>query len=219
LTMDGCKSRPVMISMVSARSTKRLREPSLHPPPPSGMKPSERKASEKVSAAQRRRADPRSLLAEEASRRRNQMASDAPMVGRAPQDIMLTVPNRRTVPCRGTFGPITSNCGDGPPPKFDLRPRPPWKRGSAEFWTSTRDKQIAGTGCGLIAGPRARNGLGLALFPRIRTASAGYTEVCPPFYRERAALNRRGPLPKFAADHVIFEELRLSLTPDSRESN
>jgi seryl-tRNA synthetase len=199
-----------------------------------GFREFDRERRERVTSAERLKAE-RNRASEEIARRKRagekaddllaQMKGVSEEIKRADeqtaeldarlQDFMLAVPNlpHSSVP----VGDASANVEVrrwGSPPKFDFAPRPHWEVGErAGILDLPRAAKISGARMALYRGMGARLERALANFFLDVHARNGYTEYLPPFLVNTASLTGVGQLPKFAADMFHLEGTDLWLTP------
>jgi len=111
----------------------------------------------------------------------------------------------------------------GTPPKFDFAPRPHWEVGErAGILDLPRAVKIAGARFSLYRGLGARLERALAnFFLDTHTREHAYTEILPPFIVNTASLVADGKLPKFAEDmfHLEGTDLWLTTTAETELTN
>jgi seryl-tRNA synthetase len=182
------------------------------------LKAERNKASEEIARRKKAGEDASALLAE-----MKRVSDEIKIAGERAEtldarltDFMLTVPNRPhdSVPVGHDAGANVEVRRWGSPPKFDFKPRPHWEiaegSGILDF---QRAAKIASTRFALYRGLGAKMERGLASFFLDTHAAHGYTEILPPFIVNTAALTGVGQLPKFAADMFHLEGTDLWLTP------
>ena len=132
------------------------------------------------------------------------------------RDFMLSVPNLQhaSVPVGHDAAANLEMRRWGAPPKFDFAPRPHWDVAeSAGILDLPRAVKIAGARMALYRGLGAKLERALANFFLDEHTKSGYTEYLPPFLVNTASLTGVGQLPKFAADMFHLEGTDLWLTP------
>jgi seryl-tRNA synthetase len=182
------------------------------------LKAERNKASEEIARRKKAREDASALLAEmkRVSDEIKMADEQITVLDARLTDFMLTVPNRphSSVPVGHFVSENVEVRRWGAPPKFDFTPRPHWEiaegAGILDFQRATK---IASTRFALYRGLGARMERALASFFLDTHAAHGYTEILPPFIVNTAALTGVGQLPKFAADMFHLEGTDLWLTP------
>src|SRR6201997_1896077 len=200
-----------------------------------GFRALDRERRERITTAERRKAE-RNKASEEIARRKRAgekaddllaeikraseeiKKADEEIVGLDAelQNFMLSVPN---LPHTSVMIGYNASCNVevrrwGSPPKFDFAPKPHWEVGErAGILDLERATKIAGTRFALYRGLGARLERALANFFLDLHARSGYLEYLPPFLVNTASLTGVGQLPKFAADMFHLEGTDLWLTP------
>jgi len=200
-----------------------------------GFRALDRERRERITAAERRKAE-RNKASEEIARRKRagekaddiltemkraseeikQADEEIAQLDLALQDFMLSVPNlpHPSVPVGHDASCNAEVRRWGSPPKFDFAPRPHWEVGErAGILDLERATKIAGARFALYRGPGARLERALANFFLDSHTRNGYTEYLPPFLVNTASLTGVGQLPKFAAEMFHIENTDLWLTP------
>jgi seryl-tRNA synthetase len=182
------------------------------------LKAERNKASEEIARRKKAREDASALLAEmkRVSDEIKMADEQITVLDARLTDFMLTVPNRphSSVPVGHFVSENVEVRRWGAPPKFDFTPRPHWEIGEgAGILDFQRATKIASTRFALYRGLGARMERALASFFLDTHAAHGYTEILPPFIVNTAALTGVGQLPKFAADMFHLEGTDLWLTP------
>jgi seryl-tRNA synthetase len=141
------------------------------------------------------------------------------------QAFMLVVPNlpHSSVPPGHDASDNVEVRRWGTPPKFGFAPRPHWEVGErAGILDLPRAVKIAGTRFSLYRGLGARLERALAnFFLDVHTGEHSYTEILPPFIVNTASLVADGKLPKFAEDmfHLEGTDLWLTTTAETELTN
>jgi len=200
-----------------------------------GFRALDRERREKITTAERQKAE-RNRASEEIARRKragekaedllSEMKRVSEEIKRADDQItqldaqleqfMLSVPNlpHSSVPMGHDASANVEIRRWGNPPKFDFTPKPHWEVGErAGILDLARATKIAGARFALYRGLGARLERALANFFLDAHTHNGYTEYLPPFLVNTAALTGVGQLPKFAADMFHLEGTELWLTP------
>ena len=200
-----------------------------------GFRALDRERRERITAAERRKAE-RNRASEEIARRKRagQKAEDllaemkyaSEEIKRADEEIarldsrleefMLLVPN---LPHASVPIGYDATCNVevrrwGSPPQFGFVPKPHWEVGErAGILDLARAAKISGARFALYRGLGARLERALANFFLDAHTTNGYTEYLPPFLVNTASLTGVGQLPKFAAEMFRLEGTDLWLTP------
>ena len=200
-----------------------------------GFRALDRERRERITAAERRKAE-RNRASEEIARRKRagQKAEDllaemkyaSEEIKRADEEIarldsrleefMLLVPN---LPHASVPIGYDATCNVevrrwGSPPQFGFLPKPHWEVGQrAGILDLARAAKISGARFALYRGLGARLERALANFFLDAHTTNGYTEYLPPFLVNTASLTGVGQLPKFAAEMFRLEGTDLWLTP------
>jgi len=200
-----------------------------------GFRALDRERRERITAAERRKAE-RNRASEEIARRKRagQKAEDllaemkyaSEEIKRADEEIarldsqleefMLLVPN---LPHASVPIGYDATCNVevrrwGSPPQFGFVPKPHWEVGErAGILDLARAAKISGARFALYRGLGARLERALANFFLDAHTTNGYTEYLPPFLVNTASLMGVGQLPKFAAEMFRVEGTDLWLTP------
>jgi seryl-tRNA synthetase len=200
-----------------------------------GFRGLDRERREKITTAERQKAE-RNRASEEIARRKragekaddllSEMKRVSEEIKRADEQItqldaqleqfMLSVPNlpHSSVPMGHDASCNVEIRRWGTPPKFDFTPKPHWEVGErAGILDLARAAKISGARFALYRGLGARLERALANFFLDAHTRNGYTEYLPPFLVNTAALTGVGQLPKFAADMFHLEGTELWLTP------
>jgi seryl-tRNA synthetase len=195
----------------------------------------DRERRERITAAERQKAE-RNRASEEIARRKRagQKAEDvlaamkcaSEEIKRADEEIarldsqleefMLSVPNlpHASVPIGHDATCNVEVRRWGSPPQFGFLPKPHWEVGErAGILDLARAAKISGARFALYRGLGARLERALANFFLDAHTTNGYTEYLPPFLVNTASLTGVGQLPKFAADMFRLEGTDLWLTP------
>jgi len=195
----------------------------------------DRERRERITAAERRKAE-RNRASEEIARRKRagekaedllaEMKRASEEIKRADEEIarfdvqlqefMLSVPNlpHASVPVGHDATCNVEVRRWGSPPQFGFVPKPHWEVGEhAGILDLARAAKISGTRFALYRGLGARLERALANFFLDAHTSNGYTEYLPPFLVNTASLIGVGQLPKFAAEMFRVEGTDLWLTP------
>ena len=195
----------------------------------------DRERRERITAAERRKAE-RNRASEEIARRKRagEKADDLlAEMKRASEEIkhedeeiarfdaqlqefMLSVPNlpHASVPVGPDAACNVEVRRWGSPPQFDFAPKPHWEVGErAGILDLARAAKISGARFALYRGLGARLERALANFFLDAHTRNGYTEYLPPFLVNTASLTGVGQLPKFAAEMFRLEGTDLWLTP------
>ncbi|PYU21499.1 MAG: serine--tRNA ligase [Acidobacteria bacterium] len=195
----------------------------------------DRERRERITAAERRKAE-RNRASEEIARRKRagekaedllaEMKRASEEIKRADEEIarfdvqlqefMLSVPNlpHASVPVGHDATCNVEVRRWGSPPQFGFVPKPHWEVGEhAGILDLARAAKISGARFALYRGLGARLERALANFFLDAHTSNGYTEYLPPFLVNTASLTGVGQLPKFAAEMFRLEGTDLWLTP------
>jgi seryl-tRNA synthetase len=183
------------------------------------LKAERNKASEEIARRKKSGRDASDLLAEmkRVSEEIKQADERIAALDARLHDFMLIVPNlpHSSVPVGTGPADNVEVRRRGAPPKFNFTPRPHWEVGErAGILDLSRAAKIAGARFALYRGAGARLERALAnFFLDVHTQQNGYTEILPPFIVNSASLVGVGQLPKFAGDMFHLEGTDLWLTP------
>jgi seryl-tRNA synthetase len=200
-----------------------------------GFRALDRERREKITTAERQKAE-RNRASEEIARRKragekaedllSEMKRVSEELKRADERItqldaqleqfMLSVPNlpHSSVPTGHDASCNIEVRRWGTPSQFEFAPRPHWEVGErAGILDLARAAKISGARFALYRGLGARLERALANFFLDAHTRSGYTEYLPPFLVNTASLIGVGQLPKFAADMFHVEGTELWLTP------
>lgn len=177
------------------------------------------KASEEIARLKKEKKSADALIAEmkQASDQIKELDADIAALDAKQRALLLTIPN---VPHSSV--PVGASAADnkevrrwGSPPKFDFQPKPHWEVGErADILDLEAAAKITGARFAVYKGWGARLERALAnFFLDVHTREHGYTEILPPFLVNSASLTGAGQLPKFAADLFRLEGTDFWLTP------
>ena len=191
------------------------------------LKADRNKASEEIARRKRAGEDASTLLAEMKRVSDEIKLADERITVLDTQltDFMLTVPNRphSSVPVGRDASANVEVHRWGAPPKFDFKPRPHWELGEQlgilDFPAAAK---MSGARFAVYRGAGARLERALGnFFLDVHTRDHGYTEILPPFIVNTASLIADGKLPKFAGDmfHLEGTDLWLTTTAETELTN